>query len=218
MINSKTYIRKLANWDHNVLKKAARAKVLLLGGSAGSSKLIFNLIEQLPPDFPLPIIVIMHRSRSFKSDIEILLDSKSALSVCLAEDKTKLRQGYVYFAPPDYHLLLEPDETFTLDYSEPVHFSRPSIDSTFISVSDVYQDRVVAVLLSGANADGSEGLCYIQARNGVAIIQDPADAEVKAMPESAISLCKDALILTDESIFAFIKGIIKEQYFQNGSS
>jgi len=203
----------LASWDNKVLEKAAKAKVLLLGGSAGSSRLIFNLIEQLPGDFPLPIIVVIHRSRKFKSEIEVLLNSKSALSVCLAEDKAELRQGYVYFAPPDYHLLLEPGGTFTLDYSEPVFFSRPSIDTTFVSVSDVYQDKVVAVLLSGANADGSEGLCYIQARNGVAIIQDPSDAEVKTMPESAISLCKDAFILTDESIFDFIKGIKKEQYF-----
>lgn len=210
MINMKTCIKKLANWDNTILEKAAKARVLLLGGSAGSSRLIFDLIEQLPGDFPLPVIVIIHRSRKFKSEIEKLLDSKSALSVSLAEDKTKLRQGNVYFAPPDYHLLLEPDETFTLDYSEPVFFSRPSIDSTFVSVSDVYQDRVVAVLLSGANADGAEGLSYIQARNGIVIIQDPADAEVRTMPESAISLCKDALILTDESIFAFIKSITKE--------
>lgn len=209
----KTCIKKLANWDKTVVKKAAKAKVLLLGGSAGSSKLIFNLIEQLPGDFPLPVIVVIHRSRRFRSEIEKLLDSRSALSVGLAEDKTKLRQGYVYFAPPDYHLLLEPDETFTLDYSEPVFFSRPSIDSTFVSVADVYKDRVVAILLSGANADGSEGLCYIQARNGVAIIQSPVDAEVKTMPESAISLCKDALILTDESIFAFLKSITQEQYY-----
>ena len=201
------------SWDDKVLEKAAKAKVLLLGGSAGSSRLIFSLIEQLPADFPLPIVVVIHRSRKFRSEIEVLLNSRSALSVCLAEDKAELRQGSVYFAPPDYHLLLEPDGTFTLDYSEPVFFSRPSIDSTFVSVSDVYQDKVVAVLLSGANADGSEGLCYIQERNGVAIIQDPSDAEVKTMPESAISLCKDALILSDESIFAFIKSIKKEQNF-----
>jgi len=203
----------LDSWDDKVLEKAAKAKVLLLGGSAGSSRLIFSLIEQLPADFPLPIVVVIHRSRKFRSEIEVLLNSRSALSVCLAEDKAELRQGSVYFAPPDYHLLLEPDGTFTLDYSEPVFFSRPSIDSTFVSVSDVYQDKVVAVLLSGANADGSEGLCYIQERNGVAIIQDPSDAEVKTMPESAISLCKDALILSDESIFAFIKSIKKEQNF-----
>jgi two-component system chemotaxis response regulator CheB len=203
----------LDSWDDKVLEKAAKAKVLLLGGSAGSSRLIFSLIEQLPADFPLPIVVVIHRSRKFRSEIEVLLNSRSALSVCLAEDKAELRQGSVYFAPPDYHLLLEPDGTFTLDYSEPVFFSRPSIDSTFVSVSDVYQDKVVAVLLSGANADGSEGLCYIQERNGVAIIQDPSDAEVKTMPESAISLCKDALILSDESIFDFIKSIKKEQNF-----
>lgn len=183
---------------------------MLLGGSAGSSKLIFNLIEQLPADFPLPVIVVMHRSRKFKSEIEVLLDSKSALSVCLAGDKAQLRKGCVYFAPPDYHLLLEPDETFTLDYSEPVFFSRPSINSTFVSVSDVYKDRVVAVLLSGANADGSDGLSYIESRGGLVIIQDPASAEVRTMPESAISVCENALILADEGIFGFIKSITKE--------
>lgn len=200
------------NWDHTLLQKAGTAKVLLIGGSAGSSALIFNLIEQLPADFPLPVIVVIHRSRKFKSEIEVVLDSKSALRVCLAEDKAKLQKGNVYFAPPDYHLLLEPDETFTLDFSEPVLYSRPSIDATFLSVSDVFKDKVIALILSGASADGSEGLCYIRARNGLAIVQDPDRAEVKVMPESAISLCKDALILTDESIFAFIKSIGKETY------
>jgi len=202
----------LDSWDHTVLQKAANAKVLLLGGSAGSSSLIFHLIEQLPADFPLPVIVVLHRSRKFKSEIEVLLDSRSALVVCVAEDKAKLKKGHVYFAPPDYHLLLEPDETFTLDFSEPVIYSRPSIDATFFSVSDVYRDKVVALILSGASSDGSEGLCYIRARNGLAIIQDPDTVEVKVMPESAISLCRDALILTDESIFTFIGSIGKETY------
>lgn len=204
--------------DYTILRRAAKARVLLLAGSAGSSKLIFRLVEQLPEDFPMPVIVVMHRSRRFKSEIEALLDSRSKLSVSLAADKAPLEKGNVYFAPPDYHLLLEPDETFTLDYSEPVFHSRPSIDSTFFSVADVFQDKVVAVLLSGANADGSEGLCYVKAKNGIAIIQDPAGAEVKTMPEAALAICKDALILADESIFAFITGITKEQYFENGSA
>lgn len=192
-------------------ERAASANVFLLGGSAGSFKLIFDLIEGLPGNFPMPVIVVIHRSRKFRSEVEALLDSRSQMVVCLAEDKMKLEKGHVYFAPPDYHLLLEPEETFTLDYSEPVFHSRPSIDTTFISVADVYRDKVVAMLLSGANADGAEGLCYICAQNGLAIVQDPLDAEVKTMPESAISKCKDAFILTDESIFAFVKSITNEQ-------
>jgi len=208
----------LASWDHTVLQKARNAKVLLLGGSAGSFKLIFGLIERLPRDFSMPVIVVIHRSRKFRSEVEALLNRKSQVSVCLASDKLKIEKGHVYFAPPDYHLLLEPDGTLTLDYSEPVYHSRPSIDTTFLSVADVYQDEVIAVLLSGANADGAEGLCYIHTKNGVAVVQDPAGAEVKTMPESAIARCKDALILSDESIFAFIKSITQDSKTENGSS
>ena len=139
--------------------------------------------------------------------MEELLDSKSSICVKLAEDKEKIRKGFVYFAPPDYHLLLEPDDIFTLDTSEPVMYCRPSIDVTFQSVADVYQEKVIALLLSGANADGADGLCYIHNKRGLIGVQDPEIAEVRTMPEAAINRCSADLILNNSQIFSFVARI-----------
>lgn len=197
------------------MNKARQAKVLLLGCSAGGFNLVFDLITGLPESFPLPILVVVHRSRKFKSAIEELLDRKSNLKVSMAADKDKIMAGHVYFAPSDYHLLLEPDGSLTLDYSEPVLYSRPSIDTTFQSVADVFHDQIVAVLLSGASEDGAEGICYIHSMKGVVIIQDPGCAEIKTMPQSAISKCKDALVLDDDGIFEFINSIADTKFLQD---
>ena len=125
--------------------------------------------------------------------------------VQVAGDKDQLKKGNVYFAPSDYHLLLEPDESFTLDSSEPVLYSRPSIDVTFQSVADVYNDQVIAILLSGANTDGADGICYIHAKNGFTVVQNPDSAEVRTMPEAAITKCSADLVLTNLEIFSFME-------------
>ncbi|EOR94830.1 CheB methylesterase [Arcticibacter svalbardensis MN12-7] len=202
----------MSSWGENEIRKAREAKVLLLGGSAGGFNLVFELVRKLPLHFPLPVVVVIHRSRNYPSFIEEILDRKSELKVVLAVNKEKISKGKVYFAPSDYHLLLEPDGSFTLDYSEPVLHSRPSIDVTFQSVADVYQDKIVAILFSGASEDGSYGLCYIKEKKGLVIIQDPKIAEVKTMPQAALSKCKDALVLTNEGIFAFIDSISEKLF------
>lgn len=139
--------------------------------------------------------------------MEELLNSKSNIQVKLSEDKEMIRKGCAYFAPPDYHLLLEPEGCFSLDSSEPVLYSRPSIDVTFKSVADVYKEKVIGMLLSGANEDGADGLCYIHDKGGLVVIQNPDEAEVRRMPEAAVSRCPGALILTNEDIFAFLSNI-----------
>ena len=181
------------------------AKVLVIGCSAGGFTLVFDLISKLPENFPLPVIVIIHRSKKHKSSIEELLNSKSKVMVKVANDKDKLEKGTVYFAPSDYHLLLEPNQTFTLDCSEPVSFSRPSIDITFQSVADVFENQVIAIILSGTNADGAEGICYIHKKNGFTIVQDPEFAEVRTMPEAAINKCSVDLVLSNLEIYSFME-------------
>lgn len=181
------------------------AKVVVIGCSAGGFTLLFDLIAKLPKSFPLPIIVVIHRSRKHKSSIEELLNDKSKVIVKVASDKDHLQKGTVYFAPSDYHLLLEPDQTITLDCSEPVLYSRPSIDVTFQSVADVFEDQVIAILLSGASADGASGICYIHEKKGFTIVQSPNDAEVRTMPEAAINKCTADLILTNLEIFSFME-------------
>jgi len=181
------------------------AKVVVIGCSAGGFTLVFDLISKLPKNFPLPVIVVIHRSRKHKSSIEELLNSKSKVMVKVANDKDQLKKGTVYFAPSDYHLLLEPNQTITLDCSEPVLYSRPSIDVTFQSVADVFEDQVIAILLSGANTDGATGICYIHEKNGFTIVQDPEFAEVRTMPEAAINKCNADLVLSNLEIYSFME-------------
>ncbi|MDP2415303.1 chemotaxis protein CheB [Daejeonella sp.] len=173
----------------------------MIGCSAGGFSLLHDLILQLPENYPVAVIVIIHRSRKYESRIEKILTAKGLIPVKLAADKQWMKPGNVYFAPADYHLLLEPDRSFTLDFSEPVHFCRPSIDVTFQSVSDVLGSKVIGVLLSGANRDGANGIKYIGDKGGLTVVQDPQEAEVNTMPQSAIALTQVDLILKNEELF-----------------
>ena len=182
--------------------------MLLIGCSAGGFDLLVKLLLQIPKDFPVPVVVVIHRNRKYKSSMEELLHKKSSLIVKLAEDKEQIKKGYIYFAPSDYHLLLEPDHTFTLDFSEPVFYCRPSIDVTFESVSDVYFEKVIGILLSGANQDGAQGMYHIEKNKGLVIAQDPKSAEMSTMPEAAIAKCKTIFILKNEELIEFINQIV----------
>jgi two-component system chemotaxis response regulator CheB len=115
-----------------------------------------------------------------------LLDQRSSLRVKEAEDKESPAPGHVYFAPPDYHLLLEPDQTLSLSAEEKVHFSRPSIDVLFESAAQACRSRLMGVILSGAGEDGAQGLCRISEQGGLSVVQDPAGAEHPAMPQAAL--------------------------------
>ena len=119
-----------------------------------------------------------------------MFSSRTKLKVKEVEDKDYILPGHVYIAPPDYHLLLEDENTFSLDASEKIYFSRPSIDVTFESVAEVFGAAVIGILLSGANADGAIGLSKIQQAGGFTIVQDPESAEVDYMPRQAIDKAK----------------------------
>src|SRR5690606_11954465 len=116
------------------------------------------LLKSIPKNFPIPIVVIVHRNPKFESNFEYVLKNTFAIQIKSAEDKETIEGGKVYFAPPGYHLLIEPDFKLSLDNSEPVQFSRPSIDVTMESASEVYQENCIAILFSGANQDGAKGL------------------------------------------------------------
>lgn len=181
--------------------KIIAAKAMVIGCSAGGFNLLYDLIVQLPENFSLSVVVVIHRSKKYESTIEKVLTLKGSISVKIAGDKQMLKPGTVYFAPPDYHLLLEPDYSFTLDFSEPLFFCRPSIDVTFQSVSDVMDNKVIGVLLSGANEDGAAGIKYIGENGGLTVVQDPNEAEVGTMPMAAIKLSHVDLILKNDEIF-----------------
>lgn len=162
--------------------------MVVIGGSAGSLEIILKIIAGVPANTTASFLIILHRKNDQASIFENLVRNRSLLPVKEVEDKDPILKGHVYIAPPDYHLLIETSRTFSLDTSEKVHHSRPSIDVSFDSVADIFGKNVVGVLLSGANADGAQGLLSIKNAGGRTIVQDPASAEVPYMPQQALFL------------------------------
>jgi two-component system chemotaxis response regulator CheB len=182
-------------------------RLLVIGGSAGSLHVVLTLLAAIGDTFPMPVLVVLHRNGFFESSLEDLFSSRTRMSIKEVEEKEPLLDGTVYLCPADYHVLLEADHSFSLDYSERVHFSRPSIDVTFRSAADVYGPGLICLLLSGGNADGVEGMQYAQERGGLMLVQDPATAEVPYMPQQAINRMKPDFILPADGIPGFIRGL-----------
>lgn len=160
--------------------------IVVIGGSAGSLEVILRMLEDLTND-RLAIILVIHRKGSLHSDLPELLNLKSAMIVKEAEEKEFIQPGYLYVAPADYHLLIEQNGTLSLDYSEKVNFSRPSIDVTFQCAAGVFGTKVIGILLSGASADGADGLKAIRKAGGMCVVQDPGSALVSFMPQHALN-------------------------------
>jgi len=184
-----------------------RAKLIVIAGSAGSLQVILGIISAIGRDLPLAMLIVLHRNVDFESSLEELLSSRTRAPVREVEEKDPVVAGTIYIAPADYHLLIEADQTFSLDYSEKVNFSRPSIDVTFRSAADVYGKKLVCVLLSGGNSDGVEGMLYVKEKGGVVVAQDPETAEVPYMPQHAIIRMTIDFIVPAEEMPAFIKGL-----------
>lgn len=187
-------------------------ELVLIGGSAGSVSVIMSLIQNLPEKFTAPVIIVLHRLRNVSSELDKILASlHKTRRVKEPEDKDLIRNRYVYLAPQNYHLLIEPDNTFSLDYSEPVHFSRPSIDVTFESAARVFNKNITAILLSGANDDGAMGLHAVYEAGGKVIVQRPSTAEYPAMPLSAIEKTPEVLILQPSEISLFFENLLSDR-------
>ena len=161
--------------------------LVVIGGSAGSLDVVLKILPQLKQGSTLSIILVMHRKNTYDFSLSDLLSTKTAWSVFEAEEKQLLKQDHIYLAPADYHLLIENDHTVSLDVSEKVNYSRPSIDVTYESAVDVYGARLAALLLSGANDDGVEGLRKVKSAGGLTIVQDPKTAAVAYMPQHAVN-------------------------------
>ena len=167
--------------------EVAISKVIAIGGSAGSLEVILGIIKRLPFVSTVIVIIVIHRKSDNDSILEDLLSNKTLIPVKEVEDKDAIVPGTIYIAPPDYHLLIENEHCFSLDSSEKIHFSRPSIDVTFESVAEAFSTRVIGILLSGANADGAAGLARIKQMGGYTIVQTPQTAEIGFMPQQAIN-------------------------------
>lgn len=179
-------------------------KALIIGGSAGSFQIVIRILELFRPDLPIPVFLCLHRLKQVRKGFEETLNYNASLPVREPMDKENIRPGKIYLAPSNYHLLIEKDLTIALSTEAPVHHSRPSLDVFFSSAADVYGPGLLALLLSGANQDGTQGIAEVKRNGGTVVIQDPDDCEISTMCESAIKLTKPDQILTVSKIIEFV--------------
>ena len=182
----------------------SKIKYILIGGSAGSFRIITEILDSLPKDFPNAVILILHRLKHIKTGFVEALTAKSALPIYEPKDKEKIELGKIYIAPANYHMYIEPDKTFALSTEESINHSRPSIDITFASAAFSLNDKVLGIILSGANKDGAEGLRKVAENGGITIAQDPEDSMVRTMPDAAIKSSKTENILSSQKIIDYI--------------
>ena len=185
-------------------------RLILIGGSAGCLNVLIDILKNLPSTFDIPIVVILHRLRNVVSEMDNILSFHTAgKKVVEPEDKEIIKSNSIYLAPQNYHLLIEADQSFSLDYSEAVQYSRPSIDVTFESAANIYRKGTIAVLLSGTNADGTAGIKKVIDKGGTAIVQDPNTADYSFMPQNAIENNKGIKILAPNAITNYLQSLMK---------
>lgn len=179
-------------------------KLLIIGGSAGSLEVLMKILPGLSTIPSFAIVLVLHRKSTEDATLEELIAIKTNIPVKEVEDKTPILPGYLYVAPSDYHLLFEKNDVLSLDISEKVNYSRPSIDVSFESAAEVYGESLVGLLLSGANSDGTEGLLAIKNAGGITVVQNPESAQMPTMPQNAITYTAPDYILDVEHILKFI--------------
>lgn len=175
-------------------------EAVAIGTSAGGFRALTRLLGALPGSFPLPIAIVQHMEAHSESYLAEHLNGISSLRVKEAEDKDALEPGVAYIAPPNYHLLVEPDRSLSLSVDERVNHCRPAIEPLFESAADVFGAGLIGILLTGANADGAKGIKRIKACGGFAIVQDPSTAEVPYMPQAGLAAAKVDRVVSLEEI------------------
>jgi two-component system chemotaxis response regulator CheB len=181
-------------------------EAIVIGASAGGSEALAALFRNLPSNFKLPIIVVLHISEDANS-IADFFSPLSSMNIKESEDKEEIKKGVVYFAPPGYHLSIENNYSFSLSLEERVNFSRPSIDILFETAAEVYKDNLIGIVLTGANKDGAEGLKMISDIGGKCIVQNPKEAYIDIMPKAAIKLNPKSSIWNLNEIKDFLSKI-----------
>jgi two-component system chemotaxis response regulator CheB len=182
-----------------------RIDAIVMGASAGGIEAMMALLPGLSATFRIPIMIVLHLPRDRPSILAQIFSQKCAVPVCEAVDKEPVCPGTIYFAPPDYHLLVDEGPSLALSADELVHFSRPSIDVLFESAADVYGGRLLGIILTGGNDDGAEGLAAILAAGGITIVQQPDSAQVKQMVTAALNRNPASQVLDLAGISAVLR-------------
>jgi len=180
-------------------------KAVIIGGSAGSFQVITRILNSIPKDFPLPVLLCLHRLKHIRSGFVEALSLKSNIPIEEPFDKETLKPGKAYLAPANYHMYVELVNRIALSTEETVNHSRPSIDLSFVTAANAYRDKLIAIILSGANKDGALGLKKVYDNGGIAIVQDPNECEVKTMTQSALQLTKVNFVYSTEQIISYLK-------------
>jgi two-component system chemotaxis response regulator CheB len=178
-------------------------EIVVVGTSWGGLAALRTLAEGFPPEYALPTAIVQHRHRDSDELLARFLQDFTRLRVCEVEDKQPIESGRLYVAPANYHMLVE-QGYFSLSTEAPVRYSRPSIDVALASAAEAYRHRAVGVVLTGANADGAQGLARIASVGGLAVVQDPASAAMNVMPAAALSAVPTARVLPLERLAAFL--------------
>lgn len=179
-------------------------KAVVVGGSAGSFQGITKILAKLPKGFPLPIIMCLHRLKHVRNGFVEALSIKSISQVLEPYDKEQIKKGGIYLAPANYHLSVELGNYFALSTEEMVNNSRPAIDITLGTAAYAYRDKLIGILLSGANRDGGLGMKHIKEKGGLTIVQDPAECMIDAMPKAALAVTSIDYVLKVDQIVEFL--------------
>jgi len=182
------------------LTGARTYKAIVIGASAGGLHALKALFTRLEDAFSIPIIIVQHISPTAENYLIHILNETGKLKVKEADEKEVPSSGHAYLAPPNYHLLVETDHTFTLTIDERVNYARPSIDVLFETAAEAYKEQLIGIILTGANADGSRGLKKIHELGGLVIVQDPESAEVDSMPRAALKATPVDHVVTIEEM------------------
>lgn len=191
--------------NFETILKNKKIEAVVIGGSAGSFTIITQILSELPQPFCLPIFMCLHRLKDKREGFKEALEIKSKIKIEEPDDKTLIQHNIAYLAPANYHMLIENKKFIALSTTELVQFSRPSIDVLFESAADVYKDKLLAILLSGANKDGADGMRAIKLKGGLTIIQDLTTCSMVTMPEAAFKSTPIDLQLKPNDISEFLR-------------
>ncbi len=183
--------------------------IVAIAASAGGVTALGRVLGNLPPGFPVPVVVVQHLDPRHRTVIADVLGRRAKLPVRLATEGERTEAGTIYIAPPNHHLLLGEDGTLTLSSSELVHFVRPSADLLFESVAGSYGPRAIACVLTGTGSDGAMGASAVKSRGGTVIAEDPALAEFRGMPDAVVATGAADYILPLDEIASVICGLVE---------
>ncbi|MGA9380064.1 MAG: chemotaxis protein CheB [Phormidium sp.] len=187
--------------------------IIAIGASRDGIKAITKIISELPVGFPVPIVIVEHLSPEYQSYLAEIFARRTKLTVKQAENGEQLQAGVVYIAVPNYHLLVNQDHSLCFSESAKEHFVRPAVNVLFVSVAEIYQQRAIAIILTGGDSDGAAGVQAIKKMGGIVIAQDEATSTAFGMPSAAINTgCVDFILPIDKIAEAIVnlvnKGVI----------